>query len=112
MAAAASHLHLAQDRYNTATQKLGRGIVKFMPHFLTILGYVGTAAMVWVGAEIIAHGIPFTAHLLQDIEHALAEMLALAWFVKALACGVGGLIVGFVVEKIVVLVKKVFSNKK
>ncbi len=105
-------VHLAQDKYNTATQKLGRGIVKFMPHFLTILGYVGTAAMLWVGAEIIAHGIPFTAHLLHDLEHALAEMLALAWFVKALACGVGGLIVGFVVEKIVVLVKKVFSNKK
>lgn len=105
-------VHLTQDKYNAATQKLGRGIVKFMPHFLTILGYVGTAAMLWVGAEIIAHGIPFTSHLLHELEHALAEMPALAWLAKVLACGVGGLILGFVVEKIVVLLKKVFSNKK
>ncbi len=105
-------VHLAQDKYNTVTQKFGRGIVKFMPHFLTILGYVGTAAMLWVGGEIIAHGIPFTAHLLHDLEVALSEMPALAWFAKALSCGVGGLFVGFIVEKIVLLVKKVFSNKK
>ena len=103
-------VHLAQDKYNITTQKLGRGIVKSMPHFLTILGYVGTAAMLWVGAEIIAHGIPFTAHLLHDLELALAEMPALAWFAKALSCAIGGLIVGFVVEKIVVLVKKVFLS--
>ncbi|MCY7420203.1 MAG: DUF808 domain-containing protein [Chitinophagaceae bacterium] len=105
-------VHLAQDKYNTATQKLGRGIVKFMPHFLTVLGYVGTAAMLWVGAEIIAHGIPFTAHLLHDLEVALSEMPALAWFAKALSCAIGGLFVGFIVEKIVVLVKKVFPSSK
>ncbi len=105
-------VHMAQNKYSSATQKLGRGIVKFMPHFLTILGYVGTAAMLWVGAEIIAHGIPFTSHLLHGLEHALAKMPALAWFAKALACGVAGLILGFVVEKIVVLVKKVFNNRK
>jgi predicted DNA repair protein MutK len=104
-------VYLARKKNSTATQKFGRGIVKFMPHFLTILGYVGTAAMIWVGAEIIAHGIPFTSHLLHDLEHALAKMPALAWFAKALACAIAGLIIGFVVEKIVVLVKKVFSKK-
>lgn len=104
-------VHLAQDRYHPAMQKFGRGIVKFMPHFLSILGYVGTAAMLWVGGEIIAHGIPFTSHLLHDIETALAEMPAVAWFAKALACGVGGLLIGFVIEKIVVLVKKVLPKK-
>jgi predicted DNA repair protein MutK len=105
-------VHLAQDKHSYSTQKLGRGIVKFMPHFLTILGYVGTAAMLWVGAEIIAHGIPFTNGLLHDLEHSLAKMPAVAWLAKALSCGVAGLILGFIVEKIVVLVKKVFSNKK
>lgn len=104
-------VHLAQEKYNTAIRKFGRGIVKFMPKFLTILGYVGTAAMLWVGFEIIAHGIPFTAHLLHDLEHALAEMPALAWFAKALACLIAGLILGFVVEKIVLLVKKVFRTR-
>jgi hypothetical protein len=105
-------VHLAQDRFHPTTQKLGRGIVKFMPHFLTILGYIGTAAMIWVGAEIIAHGIPFTAHLLHDLEQALAGMPVVAWFAKVLACLVGGLIIGFVVERIVVLVKKALPKKR
>lgn len=105
-------VHLAQDKYHPATQKLGRGIVKFMPHFLRILGYVGTAAMLWVGAEIIAHGIPFTAHLLHELEQALAQLPAVAWLAKALACAIGGLMIGFVVEKLVLLFKKVFRKQK
>ena len=105
-------VHLAQDKYHPATQKLGRGIVKLMPRFLNILGYVGTAAMLWVGAEIIAHGIPFTNHLLHNLEEALAEMPVLAWFAKVLASGIAGLLLGFVIEKIVMLFKRVFPNKK
>ena len=104
-------VHLAQDKYHPAAQKFGRGIVKFMPHFLRYLSYVGTAAMLWVGAEIIAHGIPFTSHLLHNLEVALAHLPVLAWFAKALACAIGGLLVGFVVEKIVILVKMVFKPK-
>lgn len=105
-------VHLAQDKFHSATQKFGRSIVKFMPHFLEILGYVGTAAMLWVGAEIIAHGIPFTAHLLHDLEAALADIPVVAWFVKATACGIGGLAIGFVVDKLVVLLKRARPKKK
>ncbi|HZH35891.1 MAG TPA: DUF808 domain-containing protein [Flavisolibacter sp.] len=104
-------VHLAQDKYNPATRKVGRGIVKLMPRFLLILGYLGTAAMLWVGAEIVAHGIPFTNHLLHELEHALAKMPALAWIAKALACSIAGLILGFIIEKIVVLVKKMLAKK-
>lgn len=103
---------LASDKYPPTTQKIGRGIVKFMPHFLTWLGYIGTAAMLWVGGEIIAHGIPVTARLLHDLEHALAAMPVVAWLCKALACGIGGLLIGFVVEKLVIAAKKLFSGKK
>ena len=105
-------VHLAQERFRPTTQKFGRGIVKFMPHFLTILGYIGTAAMIWVGAEIIAHGIPFTAHLLHDLEHALAGMPVVAWLAKVLACLVGGLIIGFIVERVVLLGKKALPKKR
>jgi predicted DNA repair protein MutK len=105
-------VHLAQDKYHPATQKFGRGVVKFMPHFLSLLSYVGTAAMLWVGAEIIAHGIPFTTHLLHDLEVALAEIPVIAWLAKALSCAIGGLLVGFVVEKLVALFKVVFVKKK
>ncbi|HEY0057821.1 MAG TPA: DUF808 domain-containing protein [Flavisolibacter sp.] len=105
-------VHLAQEKFHPATRKVGRGIVKAMPHFLRVLGVVGTAAMLWVGAEIIAHGIPFTAHLLHDLELALAHIPALAWFAKVLACAIGGLIIGFIVEKLVRLFKSIFGKKK
>ena len=104
-------VHLAQDKYHPVTQKIGRGIVKFMPRFLTTLSYVGTAAMLWVGAEIIAHGIPFTSHLLDDLAAALAHLPAVAWLAKALACAVAGLLIGFVVEQLVRLFKKVFRKQ-
>lgn len=105
-------VHLAQDRFHPATQKFGRGIVKFMPHFLNILGVVGTAAMLWVGAEIIAHGIPFTSHLLHKLELALGNIPALAWLAKALISAIAGLVLGFIIEKIIVLVKKALPGKK
>jgi len=79
---------------------------------LTILSYVGTAAMLWVGAEIIAHGIPFTSHLLHDLEHALEGVPALAWLTKAVSCAIAGLLIGFVVERVVVLVKRILPGKK
>lgn len=104
-------VHLTQDKYPPLTRKLGRGIVKFMPRFLNILSYVGTAAMLWVGAEIIAHGIPVTSHLLHELEHALADIPAVAWLAKALACAIAGILIGFVVEKLVVLFKKVFRKQ-
>jgi uncharacterized protein len=107
-------VHLAQDKYPPVIQKFGRGIVKFMPRFLSILGVVGTIAMLWVGAEIIAHGIPFTSHLLHDLELALAHIPVVAWIVKALACAVAGVVIGFVVEKLVLGAKMLFrkNNKQ
>ena len=105
-------VHLAQDKYHRVTRKIGRGIVKVMPQFLSVLGVVGTAAMLWVGAEIIAHGIPFTNHLLHDLEHALGQMPFLAWLVKALACGIAGLMLGFVIEKLVAIVKRLLPKKR
>ncbi len=101
-------VHLAKEKHSPQVRNIGRGIVKFMPKFLSILGYVGTAAMLWVGAEIIAHGIPFTSHLLHDLEHALANIPALAWLAKAVSCAIGGLILGFIIDKLVTLVRKMF----
>lgn len=105
-------LHMAQDKYHPTTQKIGRSIVKFMPSFLTILGYIGTAAMLWVGAEIIAHGIPFLSHKLDALEHSLADVPALAWLAKAAICAIGGIILGFIIEKIVVLVRGLIKGMR
>ncbi|MBB6612676.1 DUF808 domain-containing protein [Pontibacter sp. Tf4] len=104
-------VHMAKEKHHPTIRKMGYGIVKFMPKFLKILSYVGTAAMLWVGAEIIAHGIPFTAHALHDLEVSLADTPALAWFAKALICAIGGLILGFFIEKIVTLVRGLIKKK-
>jgi len=105
-------LHLAKDKYHAAIRKTGRGIIISMPYFLTTLGYVGTAAMLWVGAEIIAHGIPFLHHGLAAIQHALVDMPVAAWFAKVIACAVGGLVVGGVVALMMVPVHKLYLRFK
>lgn len=105
-------VHMAQDIYHPQIRKIGRGIVKFMPHFLKALGYIGTAAMLWVGAEIIAHGIPFTSHALDNLEHSLAHLPVLAWFAKALASGLGGLILGAIIDKIVTFIRTTLAGRK
>ncbi|GAB3204304.1 putative DNA repair protein MutK [Pontibacter aydingkolensis] len=103
-------LHMAQDKYHPTTQKIGRSIVKSMPSFLTILGYVGTAAMLWVGAEIIAHGLPFLHHPLENLEHALSGIPALAWLAKVVILALGGVLLGAVIAKLVSLVRSLFKG--
>lgn len=105
-------LHMAKKKHHEQVRKMGHGIVKIMPHFLNILGYIGTAAMLWVGAEIIAHGIPFTNQLLHDLEHAMANVPALAWLTKALSLALAGLALGAVIEKVVVFIRNLFNNKE
>ena len=104
--------HMAKEKHNATIKKLGRGIISFMPYFLTTLGYVGTAAMLWVGAEIIAHGIPFLHHGLDAINQALVDMPTLAWFAKVTACALGGLVVGGLVAQIVAPLHKLYVNFK
>lgn len=100
-------VHMAQDKFHPTTQKIGRGIVKSMPNFLVILGYVGTAAMLWVGAEIIAHGL----HLpLEVLEGPFAGIPALAWFVKVLVLALGGLLLGAVIAQVLNLGKRLFKK--
>jgi len=99
-------LHLAKKKRPSFIPKIGRGIVKLMPRFLSLLGYIGTAAMLWVGAEIIAHGIPFINHALESLEHTLSGVPAVAWLVKALACAIGGLALGAVIAKVVAVISR------
>lgn len=96
-------LALAQQRF-APVRLLGRGLVIGMPHFLTALGAVGTAAMLWVGGGIIIHGLEeFGLTAIGHASHGLAvaaarELPALGgaieWFVGAGLSAVFGLIVG------------------
>lgn len=104
-------LHLSQGNRHPVIIRLGRGIVRFMPHFLKVLGYVGTVAMLWVGAEIIAHGIPVLHHLVQNIEGYFIHMPLLAWGIKATFCALIGIVIGFLIELGIVLITKLYRKK-
>jgi uncharacterized protein len=84
-------LHMAQ-RENGAVQAFGRGLVAFMPKLLSALSIIGTAAMLWVGGQIIVHG--FGIHPAEWF--GLHEGF-LAWFADAALCGLFGLAVGGVI---------------
>ena len=83
---------------------LGRGLVRGMPVFLTLLSAVGTAAMIWVGGGIILHGVeiygpPSIGHAVHAATDAAAHALpsvagALKWIAEAAISGVIGLVVG------------------
>ena len=81
-------LHMAQ-RDNGGSQAIGRGLVKAMPKLLAFLSTVGTAAMLWVGGQIIVHG--FGIH---PAEFFGLHEGAVAWIVDAALCGVFGLALG------------------
>ena len=96
-------LHLAQ-RSSAAVQAIGRGLVKGMPLVMSALSVIGTAAMVWVGGQIIVHGIEefgFTAlpHWIHDTAEAASHAVPFAkgavnWVMNAFFSGIVGLILG------------------
>ncbi len=83
---------------------LGRGLVRGMPVFLTLLSAVGTAAMIWVGGGIVLHGLeiygpPSIGHAVHAATEAAAHALPAAaglleWIVHAAISGVLGLLIG------------------
>lgn len=87
-------VYLAKNSRVSAIRALGRGLVKAMPGFLKILGLVGTVAMLWVGGQIVAHGIPMLHHALERLQESLGGNGAGPWFAKAFASALGGLVWG------------------
>lgn len=102
-------LVLARKARTAAARALGRALVGAMPAIMAALGVVGTAAMIWVGGGILAHGL---AHFgapqpqaLVDAVGALAGRSPLAgdiarWLGAAAASGLFGLVVGAIAAPI------------
>jgi uncharacterized protein len=84
-------LDMAKRRFG-ATRAIGRALVRGMPKLLAVLSTVGTAAMLWVGGQIIVHGFGVHPAEFFDLHEG-----ALAWFVDAALCGVFGIVVGGVI---------------
>lgn len=87
------------------TRALGRGIVHAMPGFLKALTVVGTAAMLWVGGQIVVHGAHELGwHWPYDTVHHVVEAAfhgvsgpgqgALQWLLTATLDGLFGLALG------------------
>jgi hypothetical protein len=102
-------LHLAR-KPSAALQGFGRGLVKAMPIVMSALGIIGTAAMVWVGGQIIVHGLAVFGvagpeHLIHDIAVAAGQAVPaigglVEWLVGAIGAGIIGLVVGGVIAAI------------
>lgn len=89
-----------------ATRRIGRWLVTAMPKVLALLMVIGTAAMLWVGGNIILHGLadlglswPYTQiHHVADVAvRALDRSRAAAhWLLVAAMDGVLGLALGLI----------------
>ena len=99
-------LHLARRKSATA-QSVGRGLVRAMPHVLTLLSVVGTVAMLWVGGGIVLHGllelgIGGPEHWVEMVEHIVHEAAGalggvLGWMTYATLSGLFGLVLGAII---------------
>lgn len=104
-------VHFAKHSRLAILRAFGRGLVKSMPSFLKLLGMIGTIAMLWVGAEIVVHGIPAAHHALEHL-HEAAGGGVVAWFAKVLVCAVGGLGLGFAAAQTLQGIKAGFARVK
>ena len=108
-------LHLTK-KASSAAQAVGRGLLHAMPRLLTILSFVGTIAMLWVGGGIVLHGLEelglgAPAHLAHDLQHAVEVSTGslagvLGWATYAALSAIFGLILGAI---IVFVLHKVFK---
>lgn len=100
-------LKLSQVGRLGATRAFGRGLVKAMPAVMTVISIVGTAAMLWVGGQIVVHGLEVfgwgaLAHAIHDLAEGAAHAIpqaagAVAWIVTAALDGVFGLLLGLAI---------------
>ena len=103
-------VHLATGR-SGALASLGRGIVKVMPGLMKTLTIVGTAAMLWVGGNIILHGLSEMGWQviygwIEETAAKAAEAVprapgAVAWMTTAFFDGIFGLLLGLILIPLV-----------
>lgn len=119
-------LKLSQIGRAEFVRSFGRGMVKFMPTLMMIIATIGTAAMLWVGGNIIVHGLEVLGwhwpyETIKGIATSVSESLSVAkgfvkWVVTATLDGILGLILGLalipIVTKLIVPVFSVFFPEK
>jgi predicted DNA repair protein MutK len=97
-------LHMV-ERGPGPAKAFGRGLVHVVPKLLSALAVIGTAAMLWVGGQILLHGLEelhimeAVPHFVHEAAHAGAAALGFwvpvwEWLLEALGGAVAGIIVG------------------
>jgi predicted DNA repair protein MutK len=100
-------LKLSQVARTGFGRAFGRNMVKFMPTLMTLIATVGTAAMLWVGGNIIVHGLevlgwPWPYDTIKSIATSIGGENGFAkWLVTATLDGVLGLVLGLILIPIV-----------
>jgi len=100
-------LHMAENGYTAFGRRLGLGIVKGMPGFMKVLTVVGTAAMLWVGGNIVVHALHQIGwHLPYETIKGVAKSVSggqgfLNWAATAAMDGVLGIVLGFLLVPLV-----------
>ena len=99
-------LHMARGG-NGVSRSIGRGLVLTMPKLMTALSVIGTAAMLWVGGQIVLHGLeefglgaPYHAlhHAADAVGGALAAIDGVAtWLVNTIGAAIFGLLLGGII---------------
>ncbi|MEM7752938.1 MAG: DUF808 domain-containing protein [Pseudomonadota bacterium] len=115
-------LKLSQIGQTETVRNFGRGMVRFMPTLMGIIATIGTAAMLWVGGNIIVHGlhdlgIDWPYDPIKNAAKALGgDAGFMNWLVTATLDGILGLILGLalipVVTKGIVPVFSIFFPEK
>ena len=107
-------LHLSK-RGPGAVRAFGRGLVLGVPKMMAVLSVVGTAAMIWVGGQILVHGLAGLGfagpeHVIDGWAETVRGAAPFAkglfgWSTKTLADGILGLIVGALIAGALHLVR-------
>jgi predicted DNA repair protein MutK len=110
-------LHMVENGRTAAGKALGRGLLIAMPHLLAVLSVVGTAAMLWVGGQIVIHGLhELGLHGPNDLVHAAEEAVkhatgalggVLGWLTNAALSGIAGLVLGAAIALVLHKVLKI-----
>ena len=97
-----------KDNRPGPVDNVGRTIVRVMPHIFSVIGVVGTVAMLWVGGHLVIAnlaevGVPVFHHVLEAAEHAVASAGGfVTWLVETLLSGIFGVVLGSLIAWIVV----------
>jgi uncharacterized protein len=85
-------LHMAEAG-SAARRAIGRGLVHAMPKLLAALALIGSAAMLWVGGQIIVHGFGLHPAEWVGVHGGLLEWLADAGISGLIGLAIGAAIV-------------------